>query len=151
MPKPFQLLFIIALAAAAITGCSGAAPPATASAAATPPAATQPAPTPAGPTPVSITLLTESAPAQACMDALAQGTLVPDPRTGLALATSDGQRMPVMWPFGYSARLVDAQIELLDGSGALVAREGDTVQMGGGSGQNGLFFACAEGITVVDG
>ncbi len=151
MPKLFQSLFIIALALAATTGCSGAAPPATATPAATAPSATHSPPAQAGPTPVSITLLTEPAPAQACMDALAQGTLVPDPRTGLALATSDGQRMPVMWPFGYSARLVNGEIELLDDSGAFVAREGDTVQMGGGSGQNGLFFACAEGITVVDG
>ena len=83
------------------------------------------------------------------MDALAQGTLVPDPRTGLALATSTGERMPVMWPFGYSARLVDGEIELLDGSGAFVAREGDLIQMGGGSGANGLFYACAEDIQVV--
>ncbi len=48
-----------------------------------------------------------------------------------------------MWPFGYSARLVDGQIELLDDSGEFVAREGDTVQAGGGFGANNLFYACA--------
>jgi hypothetical protein len=76
------------------------------------------------------------------MDALARGTLVPDPRSGLALATPTGERIPVMWPFGYSARLVDAVIELVDSSGNFVAREGDTVEMGGGFGANGLFYAC---------
>jgi len=82
------------------------------------------------------------------MDALAQGTLVPDPRTGLALATPDGGRTPVMWPFGYSARLVDGEIELVDDSGEFVACEGDVVQMGGGFGANGLFYSCAQGIQV---
>lgn len=98
---------------------------------------------------MSITLLTAPGPVDACMDALAQGTLVPDPRSGLALATSSGERMAVMWPFGFSAHLVDTDIVLVDESGELVAREGDVIQMGGGSGANGLFYACAEGIQVV--
>lgn len=127
MKPTFQLLCITALALFAMVGCS-AYPQATA----TPPAAT----------PETITLLTEPAPAEACDDALAQGTLVPDPRSGLALATG-AERTPVMWPFGYSARLVDGQIELVDGSGTFLAREGDTVQVGGGFGANGLFYACA--------
>jgi hypothetical protein len=100
-------------------------------------------------TPEGISLLTEPAPAQACMDALARGTLVPDPRSGLALASPTGERTPVMWPFGYSARLVDAVIELVDSSGNFVAREGDTVEMGGGFGGSGLFYACGDGIRRV--
>jgi len=144
MHKFFQSLFITALAVFAVAGCGAASPPT-----ATPLLATPSPATPPPATHVSITLLTEPAPAQACMDALAQGTLVPDPRSGLALATSTGERMPVMWPFGYSARLVDGEIELVDGTGAFVAREGDVIQMGGGSGANGLFYACAEGIQVV--
>ena len=124
--------------------------------------ATQPTPTQTHPVPTSmpsttpaetpeaITLLTEAARPQACMDALAQGTLVPDPRSGLALATAGGERTPVMWPFGYSARLIDGQIDLLDDSGKFVAREGDTVQAGGGFGANNLFYACA-GLQRLDG
>ncbi len=80
------------------------------------------------------------------MAALAQGTLVPDPRSGLAIAAPTGERTPVMWPFGYSARLVDGVIELLDDAGTFVAREGDAVEMGGGLGPNGFFFACARDI-----
>ena len=143
-------LTLTALAAALlIAACGSPSAPATQTAA-TQPAATQPAAvaasiSPATPavTPEAITLLTEAARPQACMDALAQGTLVPDPRSGLALATTGGERTPVMWPFGYSARLVDGQIELLDDSGEFVAREGDTVQAGGGFGAGGMFYACA--------
>lgn len=109
--------------------------------------ASEPAPSS---TPQSITLLTQPAPAQGCDDALAQGTLVPDPRSGLALASGNGERTPVMWPFGYSARLVDGVIELVDSSGALVAREGDMVQMGGGFGASGLFYSCSDGLVVVE-
>lgn len=82
------------------------------------------------------------------MDALARGTLVPDPRTGLGLANG-AERTPVMWPFGYSARLVDGVIELVDGSARFVAREGDAVEVGGGFGANGLFYACT-GLQIVD-
>lgn len=132
MKGPFQLLCIAALFA--VVGCS-AGPTATGS----PPAPTS---SPAA-TPESIALLTEPAPAQACMGALAQGTLVPDPRSGLGIVSPGGERTPVMWPFGYSARLVDGVIELVDNTGTFVAREGDTVAIGGGFGGNGLFYACA--------
>ena len=55
-----------------------------------------------------------------------------------------------MWPFGYSARLVDGVIELVDGSAKFVAREGDTVEVGGGFGANGLFYACSDGLVRVE-
>jgi hypothetical protein len=55
-----------------------------------------------------------------------------------------------MWPFGYSTRLVDGVIELVDSSGAFVAREGDVVQMGGGFGTNGLFYSCSDGLVRVE-
>lgn len=129
----------------ALSGCSAesvATPTASGPSAAAP---TSAAPTAAAPTAEAVALLTEPVPAQACMAALAQGTLVPDPRSGLALATA-GERTPVMWPFGYSGRLVDGVIELLDDAGTFVAREGDTVEIGGGFGPNGFFFACARGI-----
>ncbi len=147
-----RLLTLTALAAALlIAACGSPSAPATQPAATqTPPVATSISSATPAVTPEPITLLTEAARPQACMDALAQGTLVPDPRSGLALATAGGERTPVMWPFGYSARLVDGQIELLDDSGEFVAREGDTVQAGGGFGAGGMFYACA-GLQRLDG
>jgi len=147
-----RLLTLTTLAAALlIAACGSPSAPATQPAAThAPPMASSTPSTTSAVTPEAITLLTEAARPQACMDALAQGTLVPDPRSGLALATPAGERTPVMWPFGYSARLVDGQIELLDDSGEFVAREGDTVQAGGGFGANNLFYACA-GLQRVDG
>lgn len=38
-----------------------------------------------------------------------------------------------MWPAGYTARLDgEGRLELLDSANGVVAREGDTVQVGGG-------------------
>jgi hypothetical protein len=92
---------------------------------------------------MTIELLTEPQPAEACMDALATGRLVPDPNTGLAIAASSGEVSRVMWPFGYSAQYVDGALVLFDDDGTAVAAAGDTIQMGGGSGANGLFYACS--------
>jgi len=84
------------------------------------------------------------------MDALAKGTLVPDPRSGLGFAGPDGVSNPVMWPFGYTARLVDNEIELYDADGAFVAREGDRIEMGGGNGANNLFYACGGSVQIAN-
>ena len=99
--------------------------------------------------PVSIDLLTESQPATACDDALATGRLVADPRSGLGLAAQSGERTSVMWPFGYSAVYADDALWLLDAIGTPVAAEGDVVEMGGGYGQAGLFYACAGSVRRV--
>ena len=97
-------------------------------------------------TPMTITILTESQPAQACMDALLTGRLVPHTQTGLAVQARNGEIVRVMWPFGYSARFVDDQLRLLDASGSLVASVGETVEMGGGTGDAGLFYSCAGSV-----
>ena len=83
------------------------------------------------------------------MDALFTGRLVPSAESGLAVADASGQVTRVMWPFGYSARYVDERLELLDAGGSVVAVEGDTVQMGGGLGNVGLFYACAGSVRRV--
>ena len=98
-------------------------------------------------TPMTITLLTESQPAQACMDALLTGRLVSDVQTGLAVQASTGEKTTVMWPFGYSARYADDRLELLDAGGSVVAVERETVQMGGGFGNGGLFYSCAGSVS----
>jgi hypothetical protein len=78
----------------------------------------------------------------ACMDALAGGTIVDDPRWGTALAQDDGIRMQVVWPAGYAARRIDGVLELLDESGHVVARAGDRVLVAGGMGAGQAWFAC---------
>ena len=77
------------------------------------------------------------------MDALATGRLVPDPNTGLAIAGPNGEVNRVMWPFRYSAQYVEGVLVLFDDKGTAVAAAGDTIQMGGGSGANSLFYACS--------
>jgi hypothetical protein len=88
---------------------------------------------------------TQGAPAggmNACMDALAGGTLVDDPRWGIALAQDDGTRMQVVWPAGYVARRTDGLLELVDADGKTVARGGDRVTVAGGTGLGEAWWAC---------
>ena len=103
-----------------------------------------PAPT-AVPAPV-FAIRTPAVQPQACMEALMVGSLERLPATGLGIGTADGIT-PVEWPFGYSARVVNAAVVLIDGSGAVVAREHDRVHVGGGQGAGGIWFACG-GVTV---
>jgi hypothetical protein len=93
-----------------------------------------------------VTIRTPAQEPQACMDALMGGTLAKHAQTGLGIADQDGAVIPVEWPFGYSARMESAKVALVDGSGMVVAREGDRIQVGGGMGAgpvpNAVWFAC---------
>lgn len=99
-------------------------------------------------TPLTVELLVERQPAQACMDALATGRLEPNARSGLGIIAG-GERMSVMWPFGYSAIYAEDTLWLVDRAGLRIAAVGDVIQMGGGSGNDGLFYACAGSIERV--
>jgi hypothetical protein len=78
----------------------------------------------------------------ACMAALLEGRLVADARWGIAVQAPDGQVVKVMWPNGYVGRQTGGLIELLDGRGAVYARVGDQVSMGGGLGPADWWYAC---------
>jgi pectin methylesterase-like acyl-CoA thioesterase len=91
----------------------------------------------------SIPLHTAPGPAAACDEALATGTLTSNRPNGLALQTSDDQVLLVLWPFGYTSRGFVGSMELVDPSGATIAREGDVVEMTGGTNGDGTFVACA--------
>ena len=51
------------------------------------------------------------------------------------------QTVAVIWPHGFSARVVNGKGELLDPSGAIIGTEGDTLsELGGGFGAEGQAF-----------
>jgi hypothetical protein len=53
-------------------------------------------------------------------------------RTGCVFVTAHGDRSLLLWPEGYTARLSDGQLQVLDGDGTIVGREGEPVRLGGG-------------------
>jgi len=87
----------------------------------------------------------------ACPGALLEGELVADEEFGFAVTQADGLTTPVTWPDGYVARDAERR-QLLDGSGGVVAREGDHVALGGGEGAVGPgFVVCGDfEVTPVD-
>ena len=83
----------------------------------------------------------------ACPLALAEGVLVAD-GTNLVLEAPTGQRNTVVWPSGYSVRVDGDTLVLADRFGTIKARQGDTIEVGGGVGEDGLFRACGDVWTV---
>jgi len=55
---------------------------------------------------------------------------------------------PVKWPLGYSGRQSGSAVEVLDGSGHVVARTGTRVELAGGY-ESGDWAACARGIQTL--
>jgi hypothetical protein len=108
-------------------------------------------PTSAGGTP--LTIGTEPAPTPlpngavwACAQALMGPVRVE--RSGSALvfiSTFTGGVGPIVWPHGFSARLVDGKAQLLAPDGTVIAREGDVLgDLGGGIGLTGdAFHVCS--------
>ena len=141
---------------AIVMGCTQAAAPTTQPPTASAPPAASPStgPTTASPTPASspagssapFAIRTPAEQPQACMDALIGGTIIRAAATGLGLRSADGTLTAVEWPFGYTARIANGKVELLDETGQVVAREGDDISVGGGFG-NDLWHACGP-VTV---
>jgi hypothetical protein len=97
-----------------------------------------------------LVLRTAAEPALACDAALTAGRLVSSRESGLALGPADGgPNIPVTWPFGYSAGGFVGSLELRDGTGRVLAREGDFVQVGGGVGGDDSWVACAGSVSVI--
>ena len=85
----------------------------------------------------------------ACDASLISGVLAPSPATGVGIRDLEGIVQPVLWPFGFSSRFDGTAVVLFDGTGQLIAREGDQIEAGGSAGADGIFVICpAESITV---
>lgn len=76
-----------------------------------------------------------------CPTALLEGTLVERDGTLAVASAFDGTVVGVRWPFGYGVGEENGTLTLTRVF-ATVARAGDTVSMGGGSGDGGVFAAC---------
>lgn len=98
---------------------------------------------------IAVPTLEPEAEGSACPAALIDGILRADEEWGVTLETSDGAKVKVLWPNGYSAREDDVGLALIDASGNVVAHAGDQVQVGGG-GSEEAWVGCG-GVTVVDG
>lgn len=97
----------------------------------------------------TISLRTADAPTRDCDQALLRGILTNDRPNGLALRELDGTGVNVLWPFGYSSRGFVGSMELVDPTGNSIARDGDWVEMAGGSNLDDVFVACAGTIKKV--
>lgn len=85
----------------------------------------------------------------ACPAALIEGALVRDAQSGVGLRDAQGRIRVLIWPNGYSARDDGGRLAVLDGSGNLVAHEGDRISIGGGEiDARGTWLACG-GTTVL--
>ena len=67
----------------------------------------------------------------ACPAALLEGDLVRDGST-LVVRTESGETTAVRWPFGHGVKANGDQLVVTDLFGAVKAREGDHVRLGGG-------------------
>lgn len=76
-----------------------------------------------------------------CPLELGGGTLLRDERTGFAFGITNVTE-PVIWPYGYTAALVDGAALLVDPAGHIVAKEGDLVEATGWGGGDSGFHAC---------
>ena len=72
-------------------------------------------------------------------------------RDGVSMVFADeasGNRVQVVWPSGYSARLMNGRAELLPPDGSVLAREGDVISgLAYGAADNGDLLVCLDGAS----
>lgn len=66
------------------------------------------------------------------MAARLEGNLVVDKTANCLVVHKSGRYVDVAWPPGFSTAVRDGSVALLDASGQVVAKLGDTVVLGGG-------------------
>jgi hypothetical protein len=95
-----------------------------------------------------LAIRTAPAPSSICMAALGHGTVARNPDSGIGLLDADGKPVSVLWPFGFSGRIVEGRAVLLNEQGNILAREGDEITLGGGYGAGDRSFTACGGVTV---
>jgi len=85
-----------------------------------------------------------------CPAALTSGEIVRDVEHGLVLLHPNGRRERILWPNGYSSRLVGTHAVLLDTNHKVAASEGDRVRLRGAALADGRWLVCPpSGIEVL--
>ena len=82
-----------------------------------------------------------------CPTALLVGELTAESGTLVVAAADGGAPERVIWPLGYGVREDGDRLVLTDLLGAVKAREGDAVRLGGGETESGTFKVCG-GVEV---
>lgn len=110
-----------------------------------------PAPLPDGATPLSLRTQPPSwqfpfMPRACSIAALSPVRLVREEHALVFESVETGQRVPVLFPYGFGGRLVSARAELVAPEGVVLAREGSVLTgLGGASADNGDFLVCFTG------
>jgi hypothetical protein len=79
-----------------------------------------------------------------CPVALLVGELAEESGTLVVVGADGGPSERIIWPFGYGVRDEGGQLVLTDLVGAVKAREGDMVRLGGGETEPGTFKVCGQ-------
>ena len=66
-------------------------------------------------------------------------------------SVATGKPVRIVWPAGFSARIVNASAERVASDGTIVAHEGDTLTRVGGGYEGGAFHVCMVGDTTYGG
>lgn len=96
---------------------------------------------PDGAQPISLATDPPAASNSGCPLLSTGGTLVRDARTGFAVS-NDAFTQPMIWPYRYTAAIVDGKAVLFDAAGDAVAKEGDQIRATGWE-DDSSFHACA--------
>ena len=78
-----------------------------------------------------------------------EGMLVRHPDWGAGLQDREGALLEVIWPTDYIARDEDGRLAVIDGTGAVIAHEGDLVEIAWAEVEPGAFLGCG-GMRILE-
>ena len=78
-----------------------------------------------------------------CQTGLLDGVLVAN-GSGLSIRSANGATTAVAWPPGYGSRDESGTRLLVDATGRVSAREGDSIEVVGGLGTDGVWHVCSD-------
>jgi hypothetical protein len=71
-----------------------------------------------------------------------EGILMRNAQSGAGFRDNDGLVWQVIWPTDYTARDEGGRLVVLDGTGSVIAHEGDRVEIGGRDVGGGTWLGC---------